>query len=415
MSTYHDLQRKKAEKEQRQRELALRQQAQEMHRFRDMCEKKQATVSAFLQSQLQSDVKDFLDSSGISKLNQDLTKIGNGLSQASSIEILRQLERDLTTVKKMIKAEIKSATKRRKEHLRHVAALEKELTSALNDQTSQFNTFRREQYGSYVETEALAWLEEINQLYRLLQNKQFEEVVDGLSKLTEDMAMVKETALFRCEQKEKATALLLEVKALSADPQIATWVGSGLASLERSIDTLLQDFVRGHYEPTTVSTLAILTEQRDALTLEATERQQDEKERKKAVQVFIEALEEAGFFVSPPHLLGDLRSAVLITATKPGRSRKQEVGVKVNLDGRIEMDVDGGDPGDVRKIQESRLDRQQESQVACRQVASRIMEFVAKKGVGLEEVRRHWHNPDKIAKGAKDLSKGSGQTTIGRR
>lgn len=134
--------------------------------------------------------------------------------------------------------------------------------------------------------------------------------------------------------------------------------------------------------------------------------QENELARQYLVTILIQAMKDANFTVSNPKLEGGRTGNVVISGYRPGRAGKQDVTMNVGLDGVVNMDSDGGDPGDINRIREAKLDKNKEHKVACREISDQLREFVAKRGLPLKEIKRQWHNPDRIAKGARKLPGG---------
>lgn len=196
---------------------------------------------------------------------------------------------------------------------------------------------------------------------------------------------------------------------LEIDPVYKTWAGSQIASLRMQISQFqrqlapVQNLQSAGYE----TKLAHIKRDIDNLIKTAERKQEDELIRRDVTSALIEAMKEEGFTVSAPVLEGDQESDVVLTGRKPGRVREQRVSLKIGLLGQIFMDVDAGDPGDLARVREAKVDKSKEKDVACRKIATQLKAVLGKKGVNLDRKKVQWHNPDRIARGAKELPKGS--------
>lgn len=229
--------------------------------------------------------------------------------------------------------------------------------------------------------------------------------VESLCSLTSENLEIKKNFLSSLQR------LSDKLTDLENDPVYRIWTGAEIGTIQKRLFKLQSDLERerrpqvGPFQSTLESINAQITQIQET----ADKKQSDEVVRRKVVETIMETLRDEGFTVTDPKLESDQSSNVVLIGTKPGRARKQSILARVGLDGRIFFDSDSGDPGDLAKIREAQVDRDKESNVACHQTMVHLREVLGRKGLRLRDAKRSWHNPDRIAKGAKEAPTGAGQ------
>lgn len=193
------------------------------------------------------------------------------------------------------------------------------------------------------------------------------------------------------------------LKEILASKVIEAWVGDKIRKLQESIMATQGKIIHDKVFDENRHTAQLLTNEQQLRLLlnESDEKQENELARQYLIRNIVEALKEARMDVATPKQYGGRDGDVVLEASRSGKVRNQSVRIEVDQDCHIRMDSDGGDPNDIPRIREAKLDKTKERNVACRQVTQEIMELIAQKGFPQKKVKREWHPPNTIITDAK--------------
>jgi len=193
------------------------------------------------------------------------------------------------------------------------------------------------------------------------------------------------------KQQAQAKAKLEAVQqTLEAEKQSAGEGGQeALAKAEQRIAQATSLYSEGHYKE-----MASLCEQVNDLIDQAGQESFDESVRREVVKGLLTTLTNMGFAVEPPRLQGkDSRPGVVILSGHMPSGKKAKF--EVDLDGRMNFDFDGYEGRACVKDLE-KINHTLQEQFAVKLSGSQIT----------------WKNPDKIAKGSRNMPS-SGRNRIG--
>lgn len=210
-------------------------------------------------------------------------------------------------------------------------------------------------------------------------NKQLKKTQKHLNKVISKA----ETAVKKWSKQQAQAKAKLEAvqQSLQAEKQSANKAGQEtLAKAEQQIAQAASLYREGRFDEMTS-----LCKQADDLIEKAGQESFDESVRKEVVKGLLATLTNMGFAVEPPQLQAKDNNAGVVTLSGRMPSGKMAK-FEVNLDGHLSFDFDG---------YEGR---------ACGKDLEKINQTLQEQfAVQLSESQVTWKNPDKIAKGARNL------------
>lgn len=391
--------------EERRMELELR---QEISRKNE--EQLRIFKSDFLQL-ASGTLSSFLQATDVNELRKKIGIMESKNQPAASSTDLQRLSNDIASLhKRMLDTEI-TARHRYNEHLYRLERARKQqaMSKGLDDLTARIAELKKNYSKDLLDDQVILLQNGLKESRFQFDKGQFDEALVSLKNAQTAYGAACAVLTFRATTHDKLERLSESIDRALQNPIYRTWVGRALESLRSDVQAIIVEL------PNAAITFASLFESRTntivgtlaALLANGDKKQEDELVRRSVLDALLEVLREEGFTVSAPRLEAGQDSDVIIAATKPGKARPQAVHAKIGLSGRVAMDVDSGDPGDVVRIREAQVDRGKERGVACRQTADRIKEMLEGKGVRLTSRKTSWHNPDRIAKTARSLPEGA--------
>ena len=220
---------------------------------------------------------------------------------------------------------------------------------------------------------------------------------DAALKIVEDIQRRLNTVLARAEsaarqwsqQQAEAKAQLDAVQQkLKAEQEAANQAGhEALTQAQQTIAQATALYRAGRYEQ-----IAALCRQAEQSIQQAGQESFDESVRREVVKGLLGTLTNMGFVIEGPQLRQDDKGAGVVTLSGRMPSGKM-ARFEVNLDGRMQFDFDGYEGRACAKDLE-KINATLQEQFAVKLTGSQIT----------------WKNPDKIAKGARDLPSGNRNT-----
>lgn len=394
-------------KEEHKRRERLRQEREERNRQDTIDQNKQkgAQLSAYVDKVLaRKDLKDFLNESSIQELKEKLIQLLSDNEKNPRLNEVSKLSKGIEQISKKIDAEERKAEQRLSDYIikqeKEKGKKSREMIAVINE---QFNELQKREGAELIQDNIQNFQNELDSIKHAENIKNHDLIIEKAEKIGK---MYTEACQLRDRKKdisEKMQGMLKNIEDQSNDQVVQTWVGQELNQLKQHVLNSMSSLPADHHIDKYEQNLNDFAEIFDRLLRTANSKQEDELARKYIVQTIMQALQEENFSVSQPRLEERQDGCVVITGIRPGRNRKQHVELKIDLDGQVHMDIDGGDRDDVARIRQAKVNKSLEQQVACRKVAEEFKEFVAKKGLPLQEVERNWHNPERIAKGEQSL------------
>jgi len=205
--------------------------------------------------------------------------------------------------------------------------------------------------------------------------KQIRKMLDEAQKQSEKEAQIKVkagTALEQVKQQLEACA--------EQSPQVPD---ESIRQIQNLIETATRNYQQGQFDQAQKS-----CHQAAEMLKQASEESFDETVRKEVVQGLLTTLTNMGFIVQPPYLEGSESGEIVRLLGKLPSGKMASF--NVHLDGKMDFDFDG---------YEGR---------ACAKELEQIDQMLDQQfSIKLSESQITWKNPDKIAKGAKQLPAGN--------